>query len=129
MKKGTVLLFPNYPFPGGIRKDKRMIIVNQPEYDDDYIFVLTTSKKRTNPNQLGCHKTCYTIGAGQDDSFKQKTWILFHTLQFVSQKQLSNWTKYKTALIRNIIDTSIINLIIDCIKKSPNVLPKFQQYL
>lgn len=129
MKKGTVLLFPNYPFPNGIFKDKRIIIINKPEYDDDYIIILTTSRKRNNPGQLGCHKSCYTLGAGQDDSFQQKTWILFHTLQFISQKELCNWIKHKKAIIRNCIDASIINLVIDCIKKSPNVLPKFKQYL
>lgn len=122
MKKGTVFLHKDYQFPDGGMADKLFIIINNPGPKDPFLTCKTTSKQDSRPDQVGCHylKKVYVIRENED-FFKLRTWVQFHTLFRFYHDRLMKLLKNGDVEVMAELKTQTTSAIVNCVRKSEDI--------
>lgn len=126
MERGDVYFSSQYEFEDGVCAKKLLILLNSPAKDNCYLFVKTTSQKKSKRDTSGCHSNDRGQGyyhiRQKEDWFDVPTWVLFYPVIILSAEEVLKESlekrnlKYMTRL-KDITIRSISN----CMKNSVHV--------
>lgn len=127
MERGDVFLSPQHEFDDGGQSPKLLILLNDPQKTNSYVFVLTTSQRNRKIDRPGCYSNdrgtgYYVVQKGNDWFEFDYTFVLFHTIKVLSmadvlKESLEKGNLKHMARLKEITMRSIIN----CMSNSPHV--------
>lgn len=122
--RGKVFLYKKFPFGDGGESDKRLIVVNEPDSTSDWLFIKTTSKRKIHDNQ-GCYSSdnLYVLNANEDKVFELKTWVQFQELYPIPTLAMGVAAKFGEMKRIGVLKPQIIQAILNCLRKSPDLSP------
>jgi hypothetical protein len=130
MKAGSILFFKDFQFEDGIKKDKLLLILNNPIDAEPYLLCPTTSQQHNRKKILGCHSqnNYYFIDQNQD-KFVKDTWVVFHKIY---PKDIAS--VIKSGIDRELIkkfelESSLWDTIKNCILKSIDIEQDFLEMI
>ena len=123
MAKGEVYHHSQFPFHDGQIGDKFFVLLNDPQNDEPYIVVRTTSNLRNRHYQTGCNSNFgdFFVPSGTEKLFPKDTVVqLVETYEFSTAEFLNGCLNDK--IISNIGSLSSITLaqLINCVRKLKN---------
>jgi hypothetical protein len=122
VERGDVLSSPQHEHKDGEKSHKLLILLNNPSYSNQYVFVLTTSKQHFKSGGRGCfgnHRGIgyYSIHKGEDWFTADITYVLFNAAVILSSADVmkESWNKNNlkhAGRLKEITMTSIINCMV-----------------
>jgi uncharacterized protein YifN (PemK superfamily) len=128
MTAGSVLVYTDFIFhDGGVSSKKLLVILNNPQANEKYIVVPTTSKQHQRSKTPGCHsdQNYYYIIKGQD-KFDSETWIVFHDYYELGQEELFNGIDDNKIIELFDLEATLWKAIKNCILKSVDLPGDFE---
>jgi len=123
MNRGAVFFYSKLKFHDGEEGKKFLIVLNNPNGNQNYLCGKTTSKPKKNLNNPGCYSNENIFVVDPiPGCFSVKTWIQFHEYyEFKSSYFLKLHLQEKTLTKKADLPPKIIDSIIKCIKRSPDI--------
>ncbi|WP_304132556.1 hypothetical protein [Ignavibacterium album] len=123
MNAGDVIYFVNFEFSNGSKKDKLIIILNNPKSGEPYLVCITTSQHKVwRSKQPGCHSenNYYFIESGHSE-FKKDTWIVFDRVYEIPVDKILNSCIRDGSYSLFSLESSLWKAIKNCITKSKDI--------
>lgn len=124
MKRGEVVLSPQFKFADGGTSKKLLIVLNEATSTTPYLLLLATSQQYGKRIDQGCHakKGYYTISP-KTDWFKVTTWIMFDRIyEFTFERELKEHFE-RNLITQTTLKENTIRAIINCLKQSDDITP------
>ena len=116
---GTIYHHPRLVFHDGATGKKYLILLNEPQKEDPFLFVKTTSQKKDRPESPGCNRpqSVFFIPA-RKTYFISDTWIQLHDIYPISPKKIKLNPDIQIAGTLNPqITQAIVDCFLDCQKE------------
>lgn len=117
--RGRIYFHKQFGFhDGGVGK-KFIILINNPQNNEPYLFIKTTSQQKNKPDQYGCHFTrkVFFIPSGKT-YFPLNTWIQLHAIYPFSCAEFIKLGIDKTIKCIDKISEQMTNEIVNCLLRS-----------
>ncbi|MBI4547823.1 MAG: hypothetical protein HY707_07580 [Ignavibacteriae bacterium] len=120
MARGGVYFHSQFPFHDGSVGEKRFVVLNNPEKDEPYLVVKTTSNLRNRTYQRGCNPNTgvFFLPAGAETTFPKDTLIqLPEIYEFSSSEFLKGHLTEKVISYIGDLSSLTASQIVNCIRK------------
>lgn len=120
MSRGGVYFHSQFPFDDGTFGEKRFVVLNNPEKDEPYLVVKTTSNLRNRTYQKGCNpnRGVFFLPAGVETTLPRDTLIqLLDIFEFSSSEFLAGHLKEKVISYLGDLSQLTVSQIVNCIRK------------
>ena len=124
MEKGDVLFVQNYTFRDQGESDKLIILLNDPQKNGSYLYVLTTSKKWFRKDIPGCHHErgeSYYVIRENDDFLDIRTWVLLDRWEQKDNDEFKSFCDVKKPHSIGRLKDLTIKQLTNCFKKSDHI--------
>ncbi len=127
--RGAIYHHKDMVFYNGGVANKYLILLNTPDKADPYLFVKTTTKKKSRPSNPGCIKKhkCFFIKAGKA-FFPNDSWVLLHEIYEIHPNKID--TDSNITILKDELKHEVIEGIVNCLfKVSGQDMPGSQKKL
>ncbi len=117
--RGRIYFHSEFGFHDGDIGKKFIILINNPQNLDPYLFLKVTSNPTNKPTEYGCHikRKVFFIPSGKT-YFPKQTWIQFHEIFSFSPTELIKDGINKKLTYKNKLTDQMTNEIANCLLKS-----------
>ncbi len=129
--RGGIYFHSRFVFHDGEIGEKFIILLNNPNPGEPFIFIKTTSNGNKKPNSYGCHflRKVFFLPA-EKFFFKQNTWIQLHEIYEFSGAYIIKSGLEKVMKHCSTFPSQLINEISNClIRSSSDDLTDYQKLL
>jgi hypothetical protein len=116
---GTIYLHKKLVFHDGATGTKYLILLNETQREDPFLFVKTTSQKKDKPETPGCirQRNLFFVPA-RKTYFISDTWVQLHDIYPISPQQIkSNPDIQITGALKPQITQAVGDCLLDCQKE------------
>ncbi len=120
MAKGAVFFHSDFPFHDGEKGRKFFVILNDPQDEEPYLVIKTTSQLHNKSYQKGCNERFggFFIPAGTEKLFAISTLLqLIEIYEFSAEEFLKGSMQEKVITSIGNLDSMLIAQIVNCIRK------------
>lgn len=120
MAKGALYYHSDFPFHDGQRGKKLFVVLNDPQNDEPYLVVKTTSQLHNKTYQNGCNERSgmFFIPAGTEKLFQIPTLLqLIEIYEFSAEEFLKGSMQEKVITSLGNFDSTLFAQVINCIRK------------
>ena len=117
--RGRIYFHNRFGFHDGATGKKFLILINNPQKSEPYLFIKITTQQKNKPVEYGCHirQKVFYIPAGKTYFFKN-TWVQLHEIYpFTPTKLIADGIN-KTLIHKDKLAEQMINEIVNCLLKS-----------
>lgn len=117
--RGRIYFHDKFGFHDGGYGKKYIVLINNPQDLDPYLFLKVTSQQKNKPNAYGCHikQRVFYIPCGKT-YFKIDTWLQLHEIYEFSRAKLLRDGIDKVLVHKDTLSLQIINEVTNCLLKS-----------
>ena len=121
--RGAIYHHRKLVFHNGFTGKKYLILLNTPGKDEPYLFVKTTSQKKSRSENPGCirERSLFFIPAGKT-FFRKDTWVQLYDIYEFSPKDIDTT---KDITVEESLDAKMIDDIVNCLfeTEADNISP------
>lgn len=117
--RGRIYFHEKFGYHDGEYGQKFIVLINNPQNQDPYLFLKVTSRQKNKPSAYGCHiiQKVFYIPPGKA-YFKKGTWVQLHEIYAFSQKELVKAGIEKVMIHKDKLSEQMINEVKNCLLKS-----------
>jgi hypothetical protein len=117
--RGRIYFHNDFGFHDGDSGKKFLILINNPQKLEPYIFIKTTTQQKNKPSVEGCHikEKVFYVPSGRS-FFPKNTWVQLHEIYAFAPTKLIADGINKTLIHKSKLTEQMINTIVNCLLKS-----------
>lgn len=117
--RGRIYFHDKFGFHDGEYGKKFIILINNPQDHDPYLFLKVTSQQKNKPIVYGCHirQRVFYIPPGKA-FFLKDSWVQLHEIYAFSPTELIKAGMDKVLAHKDALSVQMTNEIVNCLLKS-----------
>jgi len=117
--RGRIYFHNDFGFHDGDNGKKFIILINNPQNLEPYLFIKTTTQQKNKPAVEGCHikEEVFYIPSGKS-FFLKNTWVQLHEIYAFTPTKLIADGINKALIRKSELTEQMISAIVNCLLKS-----------